>query len=223
MTRSNSRRLLLPATFLLSTLLLSTAVQAQEAPVAADAPAEAAAPADTATSADAVAPADATVLAEPTAPAAEAAPADASDASAVPAPAAEAVAVANPAPTSALSEKVAAVVGTPPEGQAHVVFFRPSKFVGAAIGFKVRENEVELGKLRNGNYFVVAVEPGQHQYVVHSEAKDVTRIEAEAGETYFLSGSLNMGVLAGRPNLSPSDAAAFEAVLPKLKKSKPLD
>lgn len=133
---------------------------------------------------------------------------------------AEAPAAAETAPTAgALSEKVAAAVGTPPEGKAHVVFFRPSKFVGAAIGYKVRENEVELGKLKNGSYFVLAVEPGQHSYVVHSEAKDVTNIEAEAGETYFLAGTVTMGVMAGRPNLSPSDAAAFEAALPKLKKT----
>lgn len=127
------------------------------------------------------------------------------------------------APAAGLDPKVAAAVGTPPEGKAHVVFFRPSKFVGAAVGFKVRENDVELGKLRNGNYFVLAVEPGEHTYVVHSETKDVTPIEAEAGETYFLSGSISMGVMAGRPNLSPSDAAAFAAALPKLKPSKPLD
>jgi hypothetical protein len=87
----------------------------------------------------------------------------------------------------------------------------------------VREGEVELGKLRNGNYFAIEVEPGQHAYVVHSEAKDVTNMEAEAGETYFFSGNITMGFMAGRPNLSPSDVTAFEAVLPKLKKSKPLD
>ena len=170
--------------------------------------------------------------AQETAPTQEAAPAtDAAAQEAAPAqaaaasePAQEALPAAAPAaaPTG-LSAKVAAVVGTPPAGKAHVVFFRPSKFVGAAVGFKVRENNVELGKLRNGNYFVLAVEPGEHTYVVHSETKDVTPIEAEAGETYFLSGSLSMGVMAGRPNLSPSDAAAFEAALPKLKPSKPLD
>lgn len=130
---------------------------------------------------------------------------------------------AAPPAAAGLDPKVAAAVGTPPEGKAHVVFFRPSKFVGAAVGFKVRENDVELGKLRNGNYFVLAVEPGEHTYVVHSETKDVTPIEAEAGETYFLSGSISMGVMAGRPNLSPSDAASFAAALPKLKPSKPLD
>lgn len=153
---------------------------------------------------------------ETTAPATEATPAAAESA-----PVATTADAA--APTSALSAKITEAVGTPGAGKALVVFFRPSKFVGGAVGFKVREKEVELGKLRNGNYFSIEVEPGQHTYVVHSEAKDVTTIEAEAGETYFLSGSISMGVLAGRPNLSPSDAAAFEAVLPKLKKSKPLD
>lgn len=143
--------------------------------------------------------------------------------SSVPAPAAEAVTPAPATTTPALSDKVIAAIGTPEPGKALVVFFRPSKFVGAAVGFKVRENEVELGKLRNGNYFTLQVEPGQHAYVVHSETEDRTLIEAEAGETYFLSGALGMGVVVGRPNLSPSDAAAFEAALPKLKKSKPLE
>lgn len=159
-------------------------------------------------------------LAEEQTPAAEATSTAVSPA---PAPVAEAAAPAAAATAPALSEKVLAAIGTPEPGKALVVFFRPSKFVGAAVGFKVRENEVELGKLRNGNYFTLQVEPGQHAYDVHSETEDRTLIEAEAGETYFLSGALGMGVVVGRPNLSPSDAAAFEAALPKLKKSKPLE
>lgn len=115
-----------------------------------------------------------------------------------------------------------AAIGAPDPGKALVVFFRPSAFKGAAIGFIVREGETELGKLRNANFFAVQVEPGKHEYTVHSEAKDVTTIEAEEGETYFLSGEINMGFMAGRPNLSPSDLAAFKAAFPKLKPSKPL-
>ncbi len=125
--------------------------------------------------------------------------------------------------SSEFSPAVLEAIGRPAEGKALVVFFRPSKMMGAAIGFKVREGEVELGKLRNGKYFTANVDPGNHVYVVHSEAKDVTTTEVEAGETYFLSGSVSMGFMAGRPNLSPSDAAAFEAALPKLKLAKPLD
>ena len=115
-----------------------------------------------------------------------------------------------------------AAIGTPEPGKAVVVFFRPSAVKGAAIGFIVREGETELGKLRNANFFTLQVEPGKHEYTVHSEAKDVTTIEAEEGETYFLSGEINMGFMAGRPNLSPSDLTAFRAAFPKLKPSKPL-
>lgn len=206
------------AALALAAALTSPMTFAQDAQSAAAAP-EATPAADAAPSQDAAPATAAAQDAAPQDPAAQAAPAAA--------PVQEAAAAA-PAPAAApaaggLDPKVAAVVGTPPEGKAHVVFFRPSKFVGAAVGFKVRENGVELGKLRNGNYFVLAVEPGEHTYVVHSETKDVTPIEAEAGETYFLTGSLSMGVMAGRPNLSPSDAAAFAAALPKLKPSKPLD
>jgi hypothetical protein len=130
------------------------------------------------------------------------------------------------APTEAATEaadSIAAAIGTPEAGKALVVFFRPSAFKGAAIGFIVREGETELGKLRSGNYFTLQVTPGKHDYTVHSEAKDVTTIEAEEGETYFLSGEINMGFMAGRPNLSPSDLEAFKAAFKKLKPSKPLE
>lgn len=187
-------------TQLLSALLLAMGLAASAH--AQDAAVEASDAAEPAEQAEATAPVDA-------------APADAAPTEAAPAAAAPAA--------SSFSPAVQAAIGSPAPGKGLVVFFRPSKFVGAAVGFKVRENEVELGKLRNANYFTLDVEPGAHAYVVHSEAKDVTTIEVEAGETYFLTAAVTMGVMAGRPNLAPSDAAAFEAALPKLKKSKPLD
>jgi hypothetical protein len=103
-----------------------------------------------------------------------------------------------------------------------IVFFRPSKFVGGAVGFKVREGDKELGKLRNGKYFILKVSPGTHEYVVHSETKDTLVLEVEAGQTYYVQGTLGVGIVAGRPNLSPSDAATFEAAKPKLKEVPPL-
>jgi hypothetical protein len=52
---------------------------------------------------------------------------------------------------------------------------------------------------------------------VHGETKDVLTIEVEAGETYYVLGSLGMGIVAGRPNLSPSDEATFVSMSGKLK------
>ena len=145
----------------------------------------------------------------------------AQDSATAPTPAAQEAtpAAAMAAPTT---EALPNGMTAPPEGMGQIVFFRPSKMMGAALGFIVRENDQELGKLRNATYFVHTTTPGQHSYVVHSEAKDVMNIEVEAGETYYVSGSLGMGVIAGRPNLSPSDQAAFVAASKKLKPAKPL-
>ncbi|KQZ63561.1 hypothetical protein ASD53_18665 [Lysobacter sp. Root559] len=134
--------------------------------------------------------------------------------------------VAQPAATAAAeasddaTAQAAGTIGVPPQGKGQIVFFRPSKFVGAAVGFKVREGETELGKLRSGKYFVHVADPGTHEYRVHGETKDVLTMEIEAGETYYVQGTLGMGIVAGRPNLSPTDAAAFNALADKLKLAK---
>lgn len=122
--------------------------------------------------------------------------------------------VAEQAATPAVGE-----VGSPEAGKGQVVFFRPAKMTGALIGFKVREAGKELGVLKNGNYFVLSVEPGKHEYTVRSEAKDVLALDVEAGEVYYVAGSITMGIMAGRPNLSPSTDAAFNQISDKLKKS----
>ncbi len=145
----------------------------------------------------------------------DAAPPAATDA----APAAAPSDAAAPAPSAPAATDAAAATDS---GSGTVIFFRPSKFIGAAVGFKVRENATELGKLRNGKYFVLKVAPGVHQYEVHSETKDVLTLEVEAGQTYYVQGVLGVGIVAGRPNLTPSDAATFEGMKAKLKEVPPL-
>lgn len=119
-----------------------------------------------------------------------------------------------PAATSAI------VIPPPPTGMGQVVFFREKKFAGAGVRFKVRERDEELGKLGSGVYFVHPTAPGVHEYVVHSEAEDKLTLEVEEGETYYVQGSVTMGIMVGRPNLSPSDEAAFAAESAKLKPAK---
>ncbi|HVK51851.1 MAG TPA: hypothetical protein VM469_08965, partial [Pseudoxanthomonas sp.] len=80
----------------------------------------------------------------------------------------------------------------------------------------------ELGKLGNGSYFVLPVEPGAHQYVARSEAKDVLNLEVEAGETYYVITTITMGFVGGHPNLTPSDEKAFQALASKLGRTQPL-
>jgi hypothetical protein len=118
-------------------------------------------------------------------------------------------AAAMPAAAAPASDAAGGATGT-------VIFFREKKFTGAAIRYKVRENGVELCKLKNGSFCMVSVPVGKHEYVVHSEAKDVLTLEVESGETYYVVGGISMGFMAGRPNLSPSDKATFDGMKPKL-------
>ncbi|MFC0679970.1 DUF2846 domain-containing protein [Lysobacter korlensis] len=126
---------------------------------------------------------------------------------------------AAPAPAAAPAVQNTLIAPAPAD-KGQIVFFRESKMMGAAIGFKVREGETELGKLRSGKYFVATVEPGTHEYVVHGETKDKLTMEIEPGETYYVLGSLGMGLVAGRPNLSPSDEGTFMGMSKKLKLAK---
>ncbi len=126
-----------------------------------------------------------------------------------PAPAAEAAPAAEPA--VALPEGITA----PPEGKGQIVFFRPNRFVGAALSFTVRENEADLGRLPNARYFVHVAEPGIHSYEIGNN--DTMRMEIEPGETYYAVQSTQMGIVAGRAVLSPSDAAAFTEARPRMR------
>jgi hypothetical protein len=116
---------------------------------------------------------------------------------------------------SVVAQQPASGAADPSKGT--IVFFRAKKFAGAAVGYKVREGEVELCRLRNASYCIVQATPGKHEYTVHSEKKDILTLEVDPGETYYVVGGITVGVLAGRPNLSPSDAATFEGMKSELK------
>jgi hypothetical protein len=130
----------------------------------------------------------------------------------------------NPASPSQpeFSDVVKAAIGPLADGKAKIVFFRPGG-PGIAVSFIVREQAKELGKLGNRDFFTVDVDLGRHTYTVHSESMDYTTLQVEAGKTYFLAGSIAPGLLIGRPQLDISNVDDFEAALPNLTPSKPLN
>ncbi|SER11381.1 DUF2846 domain-containing protein [Sphingobium sp. YR768] len=124
-------------------------------------------------------------------------------------------AVAQDAPVAA--DTVAAPASDIPDGKGKIVFFRKGGFVGSAISCAVHEKGEKLTSLPPGKFAVVYAEPGIHEYSVKSEATDTLRLEIEPGETYYSKCNIQMGIMAGRPNLSPADKAAFDAMSAKLK------
>jgi hypothetical protein len=106
-------------------------------------------------------------------------------------------------------------VPAPAAGKSQVVFFRPSG-KGFAIRCTVREGGKMIGRVANGKYFIVAVEPGAHKYTTKTEATDELNIEAEPDETSYVMCKIAAGIMAGRPNLSPATKIEFDAKSAKL-------
>jgi hypothetical protein len=80
-----------------------------------------------------------------------------------------------------------------------------------------------INRLPPGKYFVLQTTPGIHEYSVHSEAKDVLRVNVEDGETAYARCNISMGFMVGRPNLSSQDRADFDKRGKKLKLQPPFD
>ena len=127
------------------------------------------------------------------------------------------------APASSLAaDAVSAVtaIPAPPAGQSQVVFWRPSA-MGMAISCNIREDGKMLGTTNNGRYWVLTTTPGVHKFTTKSEATDEITVQTEADETTYVKCKIAAGIMAGRPNLSPSTKEEFDAKAPKLKMSDP--
>ena len=132
-------------------------------------------------------------------------------------PAPAAAPATSPSAASPATDAHVGPIPPPPPGKGQVVFFRPSSFRGGMIWFNVRENGVALGKLTSGVYFVKVTDPGAHTYTAATENHNVLHLEVDDGETYYIKGSITMGLLIGEANMSPSDEATFAKSYPKMK------
>ena len=131
---------------------------------------------------------------------------------AAPTVAAEPEAATNEAPQKAGAPEIP----PPAAGMGQVVFYRPSA-MGGLVSCRVSEADKVVNRLPPGKYFVQQTTPGVHEYSVHSEAKDVLRVNVEEGETAYARCNITMGFMVGRPNLSTQDRADFDKRGKKLK------
>ncbi|MBB3062845.1 hypothetical protein [Microbulbifer rhizosphaerae] len=97
-------------------------------------------------------------------------------------------------------------VAAPNSDKAQVVFMR-SSFVGSAINaslFEVKDDKNEfIGIMANGTKISHEVEPGEHTFMVVSEAADFMKAEVEAGKTYYAMVTPRMGAWKARFSFQP--------------------
>ena len=99
-------------------------------------------------------------------------------------------------------------IDTIPAGKALVYIYRPSSFVGGAISYTVHAGETPVVKLANGGYASFLADPGETEFWAKTEARSSVTELLEAGKTYYLKGTVGVGIVAGRPKLSFESEAA---------------
>ena len=89
-----------------------------------------------------------------------------------------------------------------PIEESVVYFYRPSRFIGRAIPFDIKENGQSIVTMHNNGYYPHLTTAGEHTYTVESlENKDSVTIKAQKGESYYISSKIGWGVIVGRPSL----------------------
>jgi hypothetical protein len=104
----------------------------------------------------------------------------------------------------------------PAPEQGLVYFLRERKFVGSAVTYDVRHNDEVIGALADGTYFFYFVDPGTQTFTASTEDSSSRTIDVEAGETYYIKGSLDTGFLVGQPALEIVHEMEGKSVLPGL-------
>ena len=96
-----------------------------------------------------------------------------------------------------------------PEGKAVIYFFRTG-FGGGAVKFHVHDMDGKpVGHLgKNGDNFSIIVQPGRHQFWSRAASRNDVILNVEAGKTYYVKGTVNMGFAVGRPVLEEVSASA---------------
>lgn len=90
----------------------------------------------------------------------------------------------------------------PKEDEAVVYFYRPSRFVGYAKSFDIKEGDKVITVMPNNGYFPHKATLGEHTYTVESiENTDSVTLNVKKGQSYYVSSKLNWGMITGRPYL----------------------
>jgi hypothetical protein len=98
-----------------------------------------------------------------------------------------------------------------------IYFYREKAFFGGGIRYAITENGTKVGVLKNGTFFVVYATPGAHTYTARTEITETVSLDVKAGETYYVRGSVGLGVFAGRPRLAEVTASEASGKLDELK------
>jgi hypothetical protein len=92
-------------------------------------------------------------------------------------------------------------IDTIPDNSGLVYIYRPSKGFGSGLSYEVKANGIPITILYNGGYYPYITEPGEIEFLAQTESKSAVTIDVKAAQTYYIRGTVRLGIVVGRPRL----------------------
>lgn len=86
-----------------------------------------------------------------------------------------------------------------------IFFYRPSA-IGAAIQPNIQVNGSVVGEMVPLGFFYVDRSPGNYVVSASTESEATLQVMLQANQTQYVKGSISIGILVGRPNLTLVDS-----------------
>ena len=94
------------------------------------------------------------------------------------------------------------IASAPTPNLATVYFYRTHSSLGAATGVDIKDNDLDIGTLQDGTYFVYHANPGQHTLTATTDTTSTQNLNFQAGATYYVKAGVTPSQHLFHPSLS---------------------
>jgi hypothetical protein len=101
---------------------------------------------------------------------------------------------------------------------ATVYFYRTQSSPGAVVGVDIKDNDLDIGTLQDGTYFVYHANPGQHLLAATTNTSSTQNLKFQAGATYYIKASVLPSHHLFQPSLSVVFDLQGQAAIQNLKR-----
>lgn len=88
-----------------------------------------------------------------------------------------------------------------PDDTGLVYIYRPGSAFGAGVSYDVKANGIPIMHLTPGGYYPYFAKPGEIEFSAKTESTSSLTLDVKTGQTYYIKGTVGIGILVGRPHL----------------------
>lgn len=85
------------------------------------------------------------------------------------------------------------------QDSARVIFYRPSKFAGSMVSYRISHGATEVARMMPGSVAQYKTVAGLQTFIGKTEGERSITLHLKAGQTYYIECGITMGAMVGLP------------------------